>query len=102
MPDCPFNPAAENIADLIYRFGSLQSERWNNTSSLCADYVSSDYIILHMPLTPDAVSMRVHPYYMIPSLFSPLDYNAMEHQESSQPLTPLHLTTRERAFSLAW
>ena len=52
MPDCPFNPAAENIADLIYRFGSLQSERWNNTSSLCADYVSSDYIILHMPLTP--------------------------------------------------
>lgn len=78
MPDCPFNPAAENIADLIYRFGSLQSERWNNTSSLCADYVSSDYIILHMPLTPDAVSMRVHPYYMIPSLFSPLDYNAME------------------------
>ena len=87
---------------MIYRFGSLQSERWNNTSSLCADYVSSDYIILHMPLTPDAVSMRVHPYYMIPSLFSPLDYNAMEHQESSQPLTPLHLTTRERAFSLAW
>lgn len=78
MPDCPFNPAAENIADLIYRFGSLQSERWNNTSSLCADYVSSDYIILHMPLTPDAVSMRVYPYYMIPSLFSPLDYNAME------------------------
>lgn len=78
MPDCPFNPAAENIADLIYRFGSLQFERWNNTSSLCADYVSSDYIILHMPLTPDAVSMRVHPYYMIPSLFSPLDYNAME------------------------
>lgn len=78
MSDCPFNPAAENIADLIYRFGSLQSERWNNTSSLCADYVSSDYIILHMPLTPDAVSMRVHPYYMIPSLFSPLDYNAME------------------------
>ena len=78
MPDCPFHPAAENIADLIYRFGSLQSERWNNTSSLCADYVSSDYIILHMPLTPDAVSMRVHPYYMIPSLFSPLDYNAME------------------------
>lgn len=78
MPDCPFNPAAENIADLIYRFGSLQSERWNNTSSLCADYVSSDYIILHMPLTPDAVSMRVHSYYMIPSLFSPLDYNAME------------------------
>lgn len=78
MPDCPFNPASENIADLIYRFGSLQSERWNNTSSLCADYVSSDYIILHMPLTPDAVSMRVHPYYMIPSLFSPLDYNAME------------------------
>lgn len=74
----PFYPAAENIADLIYRFGSLQSERWNNTSSLCADYVSSDYIILHMPLTPDAVSMRVHPYYMIPSLFSPLDYNAME------------------------
>ena len=71
MPDCPFNPAAENIADLIYRFGSLQSERWNNTSSLCADYVSSDYIILHMPLTPDAVSMRVHSYYMIPSLFSP-------------------------------
>lgn len=78
MPDCPFNPAAENIADLIYRFGSLQSERWNNTSSLCADYVSSDYIILHMPLTPDAVSMRVHSYYMIPSMFSPLDYNAME------------------------
>lgn len=78
MPDCPFNPAAENIADLIYRFGSLQSERWNNMSSLCADYVSSDYIILHMPLTPDAVSMRVHSYYMIPSLFSPLDYNAME------------------------
>ena len=78
MPDCPFHPAAENIADLIYRFGSLQSERWNNTSSLCADYVSSDYIILHMPLPPDAVSMRVHPYYMIPSLFSPLDYNAME------------------------
>ena len=78
MPACPFNPAAENIADLIYRFGSLQSERWNNTSSLCADYVSSDYIILHMPLTPDAVSMRVHSYYMIPSLFSPLDYNAME------------------------
>lgn len=78
MPQCPFNPASEHIADLIYRFGSLQFDNWNNTASLCADYVSSDYIILHVPLTPDAVSMRIHPYYMIPSLFSPLDYDAME------------------------
>ena len=28
MADCPFNPAAENVADLIYRFGSLQYEKW--------------------------------------------------------------------------
>ncbi len=78
MPQCPFNPASEHIADLIYRFGSLQFNNRSNTASLCADYVSSDYIILHVPFTPDAVSMRIHPYYMIPTLFSPLDYNAME------------------------
>ena len=78
MADCPFNPAAENVADLIYRFGSLQYEKWFNTPSICMDYVSSDYVIFHMPLTPEAVSMRVHPYYMIPSLFTPLDYEAME------------------------
>lgn len=78
MPACPFNPASENIADLIYRFGSFQFENWNTASDLCADYVSSDYIIFHTPLTPDATSLRHHPYYMIPSLFSPLDYDAME------------------------
>ena len=78
MADCPFNPAAENVADLIYRFGSLQYEKWVNTPSICMDYVSSDYVIFHVPLTPEAVSMRTHPYYMIPSLFTPLDYDAME------------------------
>ena len=78
MADCPFNPAAENVADLIYRFGSLQYEKWVNAPSICMDYVSSDYVIFHVPLTPEAVSMRTHPYYMIPSLFTPLDYDAME------------------------
>ena len=49
MADCPFNPAAENVADLIYRFGSLQYEKWVNAPSICMDSVS--YTHLTLPTT---------------------------------------------------
>lgn len=79
MPACPFNPAAETIADFIYRYGSRPLLTDSQTASSCANVVSTDYAILHIPLE-DAplISLENYPYYSIPGLFSLLDNPAME------------------------
>ena len=79
MPSCTLNPASEEVADFIYRFGSLQNNLRDPEQFPCVDYVSNDYAIFYTPLQ-DAlpISLERQPYYSIPGLFTLLDDSAME------------------------
>ncbi len=79
MPSCTLNPASEEVADFIYRFGSLQNNLRDPEQFPCVDYVSNDYAIFYTPLR-DAlpISLERQPYYSIPGLFALLDDSAME------------------------
>ena len=79
MPSCTLNPASEEVADFIYRFGSLQNNLRDPEQFPCVDYVSNDYAIFYTPLQ-DAlpISLERQPYYSIPGLFALLDDSAME------------------------
>ncbi len=79
MPSCTLNPASEEVADFIYRFGSLQNNLRDPQQFPCVDYVSNDYAIFYTPLK-DAlpISLERQPYYSIPGLFTLLDDSAME------------------------
>ena len=50
MAACPFNPASENIADFIFRYGSRQQIPGNPADIPCMDYVSQDYAVIYTPL----------------------------------------------------
>ena len=50
MPSCTLNPASEEVADFIYRFGSLQNNLRDPEQFPCVDYVSNDYAIFYTPL----------------------------------------------------
>ncbi len=79
MPSCILNPASEEVADFIYRFGSLQNNLRDPEQFPCVDYVSSDYAIFYMPLSEALpLSLERYPYYSIPGLFTLLDDSAME------------------------
>ena len=79
MAACPFNPAAETVADFIYRFGSQRLDLGDETTFPCVDVVSSDYAIIHLPLENVLpISLQRYPYYSIPGLFSLLDNGAMD------------------------
>ncbi len=81
MSTCPVNPASENIADFIYRQGSVarrlpQLER----DVLCYDAPSSrEYAIIYIPLQsiPD-INMVDYDYYSIPKLYTLLDSSSLE------------------------
>ena len=79
MPSCILNTASEEVADFIYRFGSLQNNLRDPEQFPCVDYVSNDYAIFYTPLQ-DAlpISLERQPYYSIPGLFTLLDDSAME------------------------
>ena len=47
MPSCTLNPASEEVADFIYRFGSLQNNLRDPEQFPCVDYVSNDYAIFY-------------------------------------------------------
>ena len=49
MPSCTLNPASEEVADFIYRFGSLQNNLRDPEQFPCVDYVSNDYAIFYTP-----------------------------------------------------
>ncbi|MCB7319594.1 S8 family peptidase [Lacrimispora sp. 210928-DFI.3.58] len=79
MAACPFNPASENIADFIFRYGSRQQIPGNPADIPCMDYVSQDYAVIYTPLESVApISLRKYSYYSIPSLFALLDTTSME------------------------
>lgn len=79
MADCPFNSAAENIADFIYRSGSIQQIEGNPADIPCKDYVNQEYDIIYTPLsTISPISLARYTYYTIPGLFSLLDSSSME------------------------
>ena len=79
MPSCTLNPASEEVADFIYRFGSLQNNLRDPEQFPCVDYVSNDYAIFYTPLNEALpVSLERYPYYSIPGLFTLLDDSAME------------------------
>ena len=50
MPSFTLNPASEEVADFIYRFGSLQNNLRDPEQFPCVDYVSNDYAIFYTPL----------------------------------------------------
>lgn len=79
MPSCTLNPASEEVADFIYRFGSLQNNLRDPEQFPCVDYVSNDYAIFYTPLNEALpVSLERYPYYSIPGLFTLLDDSAMK------------------------
>lgn len=45
MAECILNPASQDVADFIYRFGSLQNNLRDPEQFPCVDYVSNDYAV---------------------------------------------------------
>lgn len=79
MPECPFDPASEEIADFIYRYGNLQIDLNNQEIFPCVEPTGRDYAIIHLPLNQiPPISLRNYPYYSIPGLYTLLDNQAME------------------------
>ena len=79
MAECILNPASQDVADFIYRFGSLQNNLRDPEQFPCVDYVSNDYAVFYTKLENALpLSLERQPYYSIPSLFTLLDDSAME------------------------
>ena len=79
MAECILNPASQDVADFIYRFGSLQNNLRDPEQFPCVDYVSNDYAVFYTELENALpLSLERQPYYSIPSLFTLLDDSAME------------------------
>ena len=56
----------EEVADFIYRFGSLQNNLRDPEQFPCVDYVSNDYAIFYTPLNEALpVSLERYPYYSL-------------------------------------
>ena len=47
MAECILNPASQDVADFIYRFGSLQNNLRDPEQFPCVDYVSNDYAVFY-------------------------------------------------------
>lgn len=79
MADCPFYSAAEDIADFIYRRGSLRQISGSPADIPCLDHVNDEFDIIYTPLdTVTPISLARYSYYSIPGLFSLLDSSSME------------------------
>ena len=71
MAECILNPASQDVADFIYRFGSLQNNLRDPEQFPCVDYVSNDYAVFYTELENALpLSLERQPYYSIPSLFT--------------------------------
>ena len=79
MADCQFNSASEDIADFIYRSGSLAQIVGNPSDIPCIDFVNDEYNIIYTPLdTVLPLSLAKYTYYTVPGLYSLLDSSNME------------------------
>ena len=79
MASCPINPASENIADFIYRYGNYRPLPIAQEDILCADFITLDYTIIYTPLENAApVSLGRYSYYSIPGIFTLLDAGGLE------------------------
>ena len=79
MADCPFYSASEDIADFIYRRGSLRQISGSPADIPCLDHVNDEFDIIYTPLdTVTPISLARYSYYSIPGLFSLLDSSSME------------------------
>ena len=79
MASCPINPASENIADFIYRYGNYRPLPIAQEDILCADFITLDYTIIYTPLENAApVSLGRYSYYSIPGIFTLLDSGGLE------------------------
>ncbi len=79
MASCSLNPAAENIADFIYRYGNYKPFPIAQEDILCTDFVTLDYTIIYTPLEKAApISLSRYSYYSIPDIFTLLDTSGLE------------------------
>ncbi len=80
MIPCTVNPASENYADFIYRYGSEGRLPAPEPEGIaCADYAFPGYSILYVPaenILP--ISLEKYPYYSIPKLYGLMDTSALE------------------------
>ena len=77
---CPINPASENYADFIHRYGSEAgpSDSFRN-DIVCSDFAFPGYSILYVPseaILP--LSLEKYPYYSIPKLYTTMDASALD------------------------
>ena len=77
---CPINPASENYADFIHRYGSEAgpSDSFRN-DIVCSDFAFPGYSILYVPseaILP--LSLEKYPYYSIPKLYTTMDTSALD------------------------
>ena len=88
MSSCPFNPASQQYADFLYYYTN-QSQPLPNSllGTLCLEYASSYYAVVHVPLESSLpLSFEKYSYYSIPSLFTLLDTSSMEASGIQQVL----------------
>ena len=85
MADCPFYSASEDIADFIYRRGSLRQISGSPADIPCLDHVNDEFDIIYTPLdTVTPISLARYSYYSIPGLFSLLD--KLQHGSLRDPV----------------
>ena len=88
MAECILNPASQDVADFIYRFGSLQNNLRDPEQFPCVDYVSNDYAVFYTELENALpLSLERQPYYSIPSLFTLLDDSCRDRFRPSDTCT---------------
>lgn len=88
VASCPFNPASQKYADFLYYYTN-QSRPLDNApqGSICLEYASSYYAVVHVPLESILpLSFEKYSYYSVPSLFSLLDTSSMEESGIQQVL----------------
>ncbi|HJB08247.1 MAG TPA: S8 family peptidase [Candidatus Enterocloster faecavium] len=88
MASCPFNPASQEYADFLYYYTN-QSQPLDNApeGTLCIQYISSYFAVVHVPLKSSLpLSFEKYSYYSIPKLFTLLDTSSMEESGIQQVL----------------
>ena len=77
---CPVNPASEDYADFIHRYGSEAGlSDFFQENIACSDFAFPGYSILYIPselILP--LSLEKYPYYSIPKLYTTMDTSALD------------------------
>lgn len=89
MPNCPFSPASEAVADFIFRYSaSAPLDLFELTRTECINFINNDYAIVHLPLeevSPIRISRDSYP--AIPKLYGLLDNTALESSGIASAIT---------------